>query len=189
MIILFPIELPENWQTAEDNELLALQKGIQHWVCAESSLTVKVKELGVSFSVEVINQCYKSLSITTKKILNTSDNVALIREVVLKQGDTPLIYAQTVMPESTIIGTEARLAELGNQSLGQILFQSHHATRGKIEISLVEKASPLGSYIEQHLNQPIIEPCFIRRSIFHLNDKPLLVNECFLPALIINLED
>lgn len=180
---MYPLALPVNWSLAHTHHLLAQFPKLKEWVCCDSSLTVRVKELGVSFSVDVLNQSEISLTKEQKSVLDTKDKVALVREVVLKQGDTPLIYAQTIMPESTILGTEERLANLGNQSLGQILFQTKSATRGNIECTQVLQDSPLALFIEQHLKQLINKPVFIRRSLFSLNNKPLLVNECFLPAL------
>lgn len=180
---MFPIELPTNWQLANNSQSLAANKGLKSWVCSESSLTVKIKELGTAFSVEVLNQCYQAIDEKTQQQLNTKDSVALIREVLLKQGDKPLIYAQTIIPESTIVCTESRLAELGNQSLGQVLFQSKETQRGHIEVSTVSDSSALGSFIQNKLGQALTDVCFIRRSTFNLNNKPLIVNECFLPLL------
>ncbi len=181
---MYPIELPEHWQIAKNHSLLSDFPDIKQWVCSESSLTIKIKELGVAFSVEVLSQSYRSLDKSMQSVINTGDSVALVREVVLKQGDVPLVYAQTLMPESTIIGTEKRLSDLGNQSLGQILFQSNQAIRDQIECAVVENDSPLALFIEDKLKQSLTKTCFIRRSLFHLDNKPILVNECFLPALV-----
>ena len=118
------------------------------------------------------------------KQLNTKDSVALIREVLLKQGDKPLIYAQTIIPESTIVGTESRLAELGTQSLGQVLFQSKETQRGHIEVSTVSDSSALGSFIKNKLGQALTDVCFIRRSTFNLNNKKftLVIKKIFTPV-------
>ena len=180
---MFPLALPVNWSLAHTHHVLAQFPKLKDWVCCESSLTVRVKELGVSFSVEVLNQSETVLTLEQQQTLKTTDRDALIREVVLKQGNTPLIYAQTLMPHSTILGSEERLAHLGNQSLGQVLFQTKGATRGDIECTEVTHDSDLATFIENHLKQPMHSPVFIRRSLFSLNNKPLLVNECFLPAL------
>lgn len=139
--------------------------------------------MGIAFNVELLSQVHKSLLVSHRSKLNIDDELGLHREVLLKQGELPLVYAQTLMPESTISGTEKMLAELGNQSLGQVLFQSPQAIRGEIEYAKVDSDSELGRYIGERLQQPITQPCFIRRSLFHLNNKPLLVCECFLPAL------
>jgi len=155
------------------------------WIKCESSLTVRIKELGIAFNVDVLNQCQKDLSKTQQSLVKTDDQSGLFREVLLKQGELPLVYAQTIMPDSTVSGTERMLAQLGNQSLGQVLFQSPQAIRGEIEYAEVEANSVLGQYIEKTLQQTIKQTCYIRRSLFMLNNKPLLVCECFLPALFL----
>ena len=166
-----------------DSEFASLSAAHQDWIGCESSLTVRVKEMGIAFNVELLSQFNKPLLTDHQNKLNTADTSGLHREVLLKQGDLPLVYAQTLMPDSTISGTEKMLAELGNQSLGQVLFQSPQAIRGEIEYARVDQTSELGVFVSSQLHQPMSEPCYIRRSLFHLNNKPLLVCECFLPAL------
>lgn len=180
---MFPLPLPTQWRLANDHAKLMSQPTLKDWVCSESSLTVRIKELGVCFSVEVLNQTNVELTYADQQALSCTDTHGLVREVVLKQADIALIYAQTLMPASTVEGTERRLAELGNQSLGQVLFQSKHTKREAIECSEVPVDSVLGAFVSDFLGQAIKPPMFIRRSLFRLNDKPLLVNECFLPAL------
>lgn len=179
---MHPLLLPEKWYLLDSPQFCQLQPTVANWIEGQSSLTVKIKELGIAFNVEVLAQTQQNIhaGMTT---LFPHDTDALHREVLLKQGDMPLVYAQTVMPQSTVTGTEAMLAELGNQSLGQVLFQSPQALRGDIEFAEVAANSTLGLYIQDKLKQTINEPCYIRRSLFHLNNKPLLVCECFLPAL------
>lgn len=185
-VVLFPIQLPTQWLSAANNANIISNLTTKEWLTSESSLTVRVKELGIAFSLEVLSQSDQPLSTSLQKTLGTNDTSALFREVLLKQAGVPLIYAQTIMPSGTVTGTEAMLAELGNQPLGQVLFQSPQAIRGEIEFSQVTKISMLGQFIEHELKQPIVDDCYIRRSRFLLNQKPLLVCECFLPALFVN---
>lgn len=180
---MFPINLPVHWYSSDQKQQHISDANAQSWVCSDSSLTVKIKELGSAFSVELLNQVDKPLTREVKSLLSVDDDSALFREVLLKQADMPLVYAQTIMPDSTVTGTESMLSALGNQSLGQVLFQSPQAQRSHIEFSIVQSNSQLGQYIELQLQQPIQQVCYIRRSVFQLNGKPLLVCECFLPAL------
>jgi chorismate--pyruvate lyase len=183
VIQLFPINLPNLWYSSDQKEQSINHSDAESWICSDSSLTVKIKELGIAFSVDLLNQVNRPVSSEIQSLLAVTDNSALYREVLLKQGNIPLVYAQTIMPDSSVTGTESMLSELGNQSLGQVLFQSPQAIRSNIEFAVVEPNSQLGQFIEQQLQQPIKRTCYIRRSIFHLNGKPLLVCECFLPAL------
>lgn len=181
--LLFPITLPQHWQPNNQLGQHINNPALIDWVTSESSLTVRVKELGIAFNLQVLNQSQISLNSALQQQLQTTDTQAVCREVLLKQGDIALVYAQTLIPQSTVTGTEKMLAELGNQPLGQVLFQSPQAVRGDIEFSIVEPNTNLGEFITNKLNQPMQHTCVIRRSLFHLNNKPLMVHECFLPAL------
>jgi len=182
---LFPIPLPDTWYSAKEMLTQVQDPIAADWIKCESSLTVRIKELGIAFNVDVLNQCQRNLTQVQRGLVDTQDESGLFREVLLKQGELPLVYAQTIMPDSTVSGTESMLSKLGNQSLGQVLFQSPQATRGEIEYSEVKADTELGQFIEKTLKQPIEQTCYIRRSLFLLNNKPLLVCECFLPALFL----
>lgn len=183
VIKLFPINLPNLWYSSDQKQQNINDTNVESWICSDTSLTVKIKELGVAFSVELLSEINQVISADIKTLLSVNDNSGLFREVLLKQGTKPLVYAQTIMPDSTITGTESMLSALGDKSLGQVLFQSPQTIRSNIEFSIVEPNSQLGQYIEQQLQQPIQDTCYIRRSVFHFNGKPLLVCECFLPEL------
>lgn len=180
---MLPLSLPEHWYDCARHLEKISDRQAQDWVKSESSLTVRIKELGIAFNVELLQQTTQSITAKLRGKLETADQQGLFREVLLKQGHTPLVYAQTIMPESTVTGTERVLAELGNQSLGQVLFQTPQAIRSEIEFAQVLPGSPLGQYIQQSLEQEMERPCYMRRSLFHLKEKPLLVCECFLPEL------
>lgn len=180
---MFPLTLPTHWHSIESVVDFKLEPLTIDWLTTQSSLTVRVKELGIAFAVQVLSQQPDRISKCYQECLDTDETLGLNREVLLKQGESALIYAQTIIPNSTLTGSESVLAELGTQSLGQVLFQSPQAIRGQIEFAQVRPESELGQFIEQQLGQPMQTDCYIRRSVFLLNNKPLLVNECFLPAL------
>ena len=131
VIQLFPINLPNLWYSSDQKEQSINHSDAESWICSDSSLTVKIKELGIAFSVDLLNQVNRPVS----------------------------------------------------SEIQSVLFQSPQAIRSNIEFAVVEPNSQLGQFIEQQLQQPIKRTCYIRRSIFHLNGKPLLVCECFIPAL------
>lgn len=180
---MYPLPLPTDWHCASSTISHVSHAPARDWIQSESSLTIRIKELGIAFTLDVLSQAERTLSVQQQRQLNTADSSAVFREVLLKQGGVPLVYAQTIIPKSTLSGTERGLAELGRQPLGQILFQSPQAIRSNIEFAQVTRESVLGQFIEHNLEQSIKHDCYIRRSNFLLNAKPLLVCECFLPAL------
>ena len=92
-----------------------------------------------------------------------------------------MVFAQTEIPLSTLTGEQAKLAEIGVQSLGKILFQDSSMKRGKIEVAQFKEKSQLVQLC-QPLKQNCTHSLWARRSLFNLHNKPLLVSELFLPA-------
>jgi chorismate--pyruvate lyase len=77
--------------------------------------------------------------------------------------------ARTVIPHSTLTGAERQLLALNNKPLGEFLFSHKNMSRNSIQIKR--------GRVDQNL-------IWGRRSIFKLNNKPLLVSEYFLPSLL-----
>lgn len=93
---------------------------------------------------------------------------ALIREVALIGQGEPWVRARSVLPVSSLAGPGRRLRKLGTRSLGHLLFRDPTLRRGPIEITRVDQ--PEGRV-------------FARRSHLVFHGRPVLVAECFLPAL------
>lgn len=98
---------------------------------------------------------------------------ALLREVILWCNDHPCVYAQSWLPRATIEKLTP-LAELGERPLGDYIFQHQGLRRGQIEITQLQV-----KLLQHH----VAERCYTRRSVFQLQDMPLLVSEAFLPAM------
>ncbi len=117
------------------------------------------------------------------KILNLrSGGYGLIRETFLTCGTEPWVYARTIIPPRTLLGSR-RLAYLGNKPLGFYLFANKLAYRGKIGIARL-KISTI-PYLP--IYNPAIEEDSVlwgRRSIFYIKERPLLLTEIFLPEAI-----
>ena len=116
-----------------------------------------------------------------------SREVALIREVFLYCDDEPWVFARTVIPRSTLTGKQKYLANLGSRPLGAVLFADPNMRRDHFEVACMRPEELLYTHANQlHTDQNNIDgPDFIwgRRSAFYLSNKPLLVNEIFLPAI------
>ncbi len=95
--------------------------------------------------------------------------MVFVREVALCIRNQPVVLARSVIPRSTLTGAERQLLVLNTKPLGEFLFSHKHMSRSKIE---VKKGT---------VNQQAV---WGRRSIFKLNNKPLLVSEFFLPSLL-----
>lgn len=108
---------------------------------------------------------------------------ALIRDVLLICGDTPLVYAHSVIPLAGLKGPWVGLSKLGNRPLGEALFANPRVRRYPLEYRPLDARHPLYAPAVAHLT---IAPqrLWMRRSQFALHGRPLLVSEVFLPEVL-----
>ena len=153
---------------------------IAAWLYDHNSLTEKLELYFKSFSVEIKQQVtVKPTQLLSNKFNN--ENNILVREVFLHCDGNPVVFAQTEIPISTLTEEQEKLAQIGEQALGKILFQDPTMLRGQIEVTEFKKGSILHQLAED-IQQPTEHSLWARRSLFYLNNKPLLVTEIFLPA-------
>ena len=142
------------------------------WLLDPGSLTKRLIQLSKGhFRVEVLRQRWAIPTARERKALGMRcREKALIREVQLIGNDQAWVYARSILPATTLTGRQRILSQLGTRPLGQMLFQDPTMRRGPLQVS------------ELHLHTG--ESAWARRSVFTLADKPLLVCEVFLPALL-----
>lgn len=175
----FPISLAASWATQQQTEMCSDK--ISSWLYDESSLTKKLENLYTKFQVKVKQQLIVNASMTELSGYFAHESNILLREVFLYCNDTPVVFAQTEIPFSTLTHKQTQLAEIGNQSLGKVLFQDQSMERGPIEVAQFIENQSLTNLC-QSLKQDCPHSLWARRSQFFLKDKPLLVSELFLPA-------
>ena len=143
----------------------------QRWLTDRASLTQHlINASNGQFRVEVVRQGWARPTRSEALALGISTRqLALIREVHLLGNDRIWVYARSIIPASTMTGSERQLSHVGNRSLGSILFRDPTMRRGPLQISRLRLS-----------NQQTV---WARRSTFFLSGKPLLVCEVFLPAL------
>ena len=176
------------WITVDYASIVHMPHAMRDWLLDSASLTLRIKsycqnnQLGC-FSVRLLSQGMAIPSndeVQRLKIKNR--RYALIREVVLYCGETPLIYARTVIPVNTLTGPQRRLGHLGSRPLGEFLFAQPELQRDVMEIAQVKPGHQL---YDSALNCIAQNPGYFwaRRSVFRLGKKPLLVAEVFLPEV------
>ena len=160
---------------------LPCSEKVLSWLLDQHSLTQKLQALSKKFQVKVKQQL---TLIDSKGLLSccfSKENKVFVREVFLCCDNQPVVFAQTEIPFSTLTEQQAQLVNIGTGSLGSILFQDPSLQRGRIEVAQF----PVGSAVHQlckSLQQDTDLPLWGRRSLFYVNNKPLLVSEVFLPA-------
>jgi len=158
----------------------SIQTSLLPWLFDASSLTARLIALyGNDFSVQVISQRWQTLD-SEEAVAMSLKNVrsALVRQVLLCAGETPLVYARTVIPATTIQGAQRRYANMGNRPLGAMLFSDRTMHREAVQVAMLPVKHTAHRYAKTDA------PVWGRRSVFRVAGKPLLVSEYFLPELL-----
>lgn len=169
------------WRPAAAAARRGLAPELASWLIDTDSLTRRLRELcGPAFRVRVVDQRRRRPLPSERAVVGLPDHAhALVRQVFLLCGAEPLVYARTIMPESTLDGARRRFARLGERPLGEMLFADRRIVRGDMEIAHLESGHALHT-----LAGGGRAPLWGRRSVFLIEGHPLLVNEIFLPAIL-----
>jgi len=180
------MNLNQRWHTFKRVPSFYLPKEWRDWVLDRGSLTQRlIQASNGNFSVRVVRQQWLQPNRDEALILNCpTKSLALIREVELLCYGEVWVVARSIIPSSTLTGTERQLRVLGNRPLGAFLFKSRTMKRGPLQIS---KASP--ELLSMQAGQALRDPLWGRRSLFFLHEKPLLVSELFMPAALSGLSE
>lgn len=172
------------WRPARRHLRNAVLPEVWDWLLDEGSLTQRLRQrCGGRFRVALRRQGWGRPSSSERRVLGMGHGErAVIREVHLMCGDTPWVFARTVIPVSSLRGAQRRLTRLGSKPLGAALFADPSMWRGAVEVACLRPAEPL--YARAMCGAASAAAMIWgRRSVFHLQERPLLVTEIFLPAL------
>jgi len=165
------------WPTILEEKLSA---NLYDWLVDTGSLTARLKQHCQTFTVEILAEGHYQLSDDEKIRLNLTDNLGFVREVLLKLDGVPWVFARSVIPLNTLTAPGGELEQLGNRSLGSVLFSAPDMQRSEIEIAEFHSHSKVYSLSHLFSSAPKAS-LFGRRSCFLLGGQSLLVSEVFLP--------
>lgn len=169
-------KLYHHWKPTELYQRIEAPASLRDWLLDYGSLTRKIRSVCPNMQVRVLSEKWQRPLLDEAKILKLSSNQsAWIRCVLLECNDKPLVYARTVIPNCHIGNPWFRLKQLGNQPLGEVLFQLPAIERGEFEITCVAQHDWPGLVSKYPTSFS-----FARRSVFYQNRKPLLLTEAFL---------
>jgi chorismate--pyruvate lyase len=135
------------------------------------------------FSVRVLSQRWVKPKIDEAKLLNIPyRQIVLLRQVQLLCGETVCVYARSIIPLKTMRGRHRRLRHLGERPLGAYLFSNPGLRRERQQLAIIASNDSLFDIATSGSTQNC-EHIWGRRSLFVIDNKPLLVSEFFLPAL------
>jgi len=172
------------WRPARRLNRSDIPEKIWPWLLDKASLTERI--IGACpgrFRVQVVNQQRGRVMRNEAHTLNMRAGThAIVRQVQLVCGETPWVYARTVIPPATLNRRLRRLARLGSRSLGATLFSDPSMKRGEVEVACLTASDELYRSVTGDLSRKP-ETIWGRRSVFRLGGKPLLVCEFFLPEI------
>lgn len=106
-------------------------------------------------------------------------NLALTREVSLHVNGQPYIFARSILPSTTLQGPNRFLRHWDSRPLGEFLFSHRLCRRGMFQYTRI--AGNHGLLPEDLRSSGCL---WGRRSVFYLNQHPLIVAEFYLPAFL-----
>lgn len=146
------------------------------WLTDRGSLTAKLKQHCQRFHVELLQQRdERPLPSELHALKLPQNSYCWVRTVLLYCDDAPVVYARTVIPHMRQQNPWQALRQLGNQPLGELLFQLPNIQRTPFEYA---RHTPNARW--PHLPDTPHTPRYARRCQFHQKNAPLLLTELFL---------
>jgi len=155
---------------------------LRPWLIGKGLLTLRLKAAcGQRFGLRLVDQWSGLLNSGHKSGLRAEDNAGLFREVVMRCDEQIWVFAQTVMPDSTLCA-HPWLAELGDSALGETLSDLTGVERSSYEYAWLPAQNALTA---RALREADLKSAglWARRSRISLRGAPVLVQELFLPAM------
>ena len=108
------------WTSIESIES-KVDASVLSWLSESGPITNRIK-LSQKFKLELLNDEIDEISKEEELFLNSFSETFRVRRVILLGNNTPVVYAKSVIPSSTIENGLSSLGKIGNAPLGDILF-------------------------------------------------------------------
>ncbi|PSJ17944.1 chorismate--pyruvate lyase family protein [Nitrosomonas supralitoralis] len=171
---------PLAWHAA----LISVSQHHRFWLQDRGSLTRRIQNCCAKFCVKRVFQSLSRIYEDEQRVMGLrASELALVREVYLYCGDTPVVFAHSVVAHKDLRGAWRGLSGLGNKSLGTVLFTNPKIKRTPLEFKKISRGHFLYDRACARLS---VKPhnLWARRSLFTLHGQSILVTEVFLPAIL-----
>jgi len=168
------------WHHYQRNPFIHIEPLWRNWLLDQGSLTQRLIDASNgAFEVRKLSQGWQRPTHSEAHCLGLKPRqLAIVREVELLCHGEPWVYARSVFPQETLTGRLRSLKKLDSRPLGALLFGDPTMERSHFEIAALRNAK-----LENYFADDTDNFSWGRRSLFFLDDKPILVAEVFLPAL------
>lgn len=170
----------DGWRARPRAAFSAAQKD---WVTRAGSLTRHLGTLGrvtVRVACEKVGVAWRDEA----RVLRLARRAPVwIREVVLAVDGVAVVAAHSVTPLRASRSVWQAVRRLRTRALAELLYADMTVTRSPIVSRRVDGAHPLYRFAVAQLGRDRPHACVARRSVFTRHRLPLMVTECFLPAM------
>jgi chorismate--pyruvate lyase len=181
----FPAALPLAPVTPWTRDVAALRPEPRalEWLTEQGLLTERVRSrCAGEFGLRIVEERHDVLAPADAAALGVADLSAFFREIELTCDDTPVVFAQTLVPDATL-AAEPWLALLGNDALGPRLAAMGGAVRDPLEFA---RLTPVDLLFERAMRDVATPTAVLwaRRARYRLATHCLIVQEVFLPGAL-----
>ncbi len=172
------------WRSKPPSHHDALFGRLHPWLTSRGSLTSRIVTHFAHFNLVRLKQRAQLPNIDERRGLHLRDGeTAIVREVLLRDGSMPLVFAHSVVARRDLRAAWRGLSKLGARPLAEMLFHDHGVARLPMEYRKIDSRHPL--YRRAQQVAPFADQTvWARRSVFLKAGRPLLVTEVFLPGMI-----
>lgn len=154
------------------------------WLRDRGSLTQRIRLRCRQFAVQGVRDGLARIAYDEAALLGVAPRqLAWSREVFLMADGRPVVFAHSALAREQLHGVWSALGTLGNRPLGGYLFAHPLVQRKPLHYRALARAHPLYLRAAAVLQDPP-DRLWARRSLFYLEDSPLLVTEVFLPGIL-----
>jgi chorismate--pyruvate lyase len=153
---------------------------LEPWLAEPGLLTARVRAAcGAATRLRMLRLEPAPLDPHVARRLGVEDATCLLREIEFTCGTRRWIFAQTVLPQSSV-QRHPWLRELGDRALGESLSAVEDVRREPLEYRELPGSHPLAQAAGADAAGSSL---WARRAVYRLGNWPILVQEVFLPAL------
>lgn len=169
------------WREANRWLLSSIPPVITAWMLESNSLTYRIKNsFQLPFNVQLQGQGLAKPFLNDAKLLNQQHQCyAFVREVVLRVGHQPIVFARTTLPRQVVKDLQ-ELTHLGRRSLGEVIFSYPNLSRVRLDFAKIQRTQ-LNNSTKKLIGD--VSYIWARRNTYKINQCEFLVSEFFTPAL------
>ena len=116
------LEQISSWNTYEAIEHELTNTEIKSWLLEQGPITKRIKSIA-EFRLKLIQDELSDATDDEILFLKIDSEEIRIREVILFGNENPMVFARTIIPNTTIEKGLKELGKIGNKPLGDILFE------------------------------------------------------------------